>query len=133
MQKIKDTCKNIKRTYNRKMAERKVKNDERRRQKTAIYKFKVIKKMKELHNFCLDETYDIDLRKMYIETLNNVLIKKIIGLNTSIEVTFKFTINKEEVEDQYVDPFIIFVQDAINNYNLEELKLINRNVSKYLK
>jgi len=70
---------------------------------------------------------------MYIETLNNILIKKIIAINSSIDIHFKFTMNKNEVEDQYVDPFIVFVQDAINNYNLEELKLIDRYTSKYLK
>lgn len=128
-----NTGKSIKRNYNKRKIEKKVKNDEIRRQRTAIYKFKVIKKMKQLHDFCLEETYDRDLRKIYTEILNDVLIKKIIVINSSIEILFKFSMNKEEIENQFVDPLVVFVKNCVDNYNLEELKLIDRYVSKYLK
>ena len=118
--------------YSAKKAANKVRDEEIRRQRTAIYKFKVIKKMKELHDFCLEQNYDRDLREMYIETLNNVLIKKIVAINSSIEISFKFTMNNEEVEDQFVDPFVVFVRNCLSNYNLEELKVINRYVTKFL-
>ena len=132
MQSIKRTGTSIKNKYSAKKAEKKVRDEEIRRQRTSIYKFKVIKKMKKLYDFCLVESYDRDVREMYIETLNNVLIKKIISINSSIEVSFKFTMNKEEIEDKFGDPFIVFVKNCINNYNLEELKVINRYVTKFL-
>ena len=132
MQKIKNAGTSVKNKYNRKKAEKKVRDEEIRRQRTAIYKFKVIKKMKELYDFCLEQNYDRDLREMYIETLNNVLIKKIIVINSSIDISFKFTMNQVEVDDQFVDPFVVFVRNCISNYNLEELKVIDRYVTKFL-
>lgn len=113
--------------------ERKVKNEEKIRERTSIYRFRIIKKMKKLYDLCLDETYDIDLRETYLLTLNNILIKKIIGINTSIDVEFRFTLNKEEENNQFVDTFVVFVRNTINCYNLHELKLIDHIVTKFLK
>ena len=122
----------IKNKYNKEMNERKVKNDEIRRQRTATYRFKVIKKMKELYDLCLDESYDRDLKEIYVETLNNVLMKKIIGVSSN-EVFFKFTMDNHQEQDQFVNPFVVFVRNTVNHYNLEELKCIDHYVSKFLK
>jgi len=137
MQSIKNGCNkagtSVKNKYNKKMNDRKVKKEEIRRQRTAIYKFRVIKKMKKLYDLCLDESYDRDLREIYISTLNNILMKQIVTMNSSIEISFKFTMNNEQFENQFVDPFVVFVRNCLSNYNLEELKLIDHLASKYLK
>ena len=122
----------IKNKYNKEKNERKVKNDEIRRQRTATYRFKVIKKMKELYDLCLDESYDRDLKEIYVETLNNVLMKKIIGVSSN-EVFFKFTMDNHQEQDQFVNPFVVFVRNTIDHYTLEELKCIDHYVSKFLK
>ena len=122
----------VKNKYNKTMNDRKVKNDEKIRQRTAIYRFRVIKKMKKLYDLCLNETYDRDLRETYLLTLNNIFIRKIISINSDIEVSFKFTMNKEQVEDQFVDPFVVFVRTTINQYNLQELKVIDHYATKFL-
>ena len=122
----------VKNKYNKTMNDRKVINDEKIRQRTAIYRFRVIKKMKKLYDLCLNETYDRDLRETYLLTLNNIFIKKIISINSDIDVSFKFTLNNEEVENQFVDQFVVFVRSCINNYNLQELKVIDRYATKFL-
>ncbi len=134
MQAIKNAGTSVKNKYNKKMNDRAVEKEEKLRQRTAIYRFKTIKKMKKLYDLCLDETYDRDLRETYLLTLNNILIKKIIGINTSIEVSFKFIMNKQAEEDLlFIDTFVVFVRNCINNYNLEELKLIDRYATKFLR
>ena len=136
MQSIKNGCNNagtsVKNKYNKTMNDRAVKKAEKIRQRTAIYRFRVIKKMKKLYDLCLNETYDRDLRETYLLTLNNIFIKKIISINSDIDVSFKFTLNNEEVENQFVDQFVVFVRSCINNYNLQELKVIDRYATKFL-
>ena len=136
MQKVKtsfnNTTRKVKNKYNKEMNERKVKNAELLRQRTETYRFKVIKKMKNLYDLCLDKTYDSDLRNIYVTTLNNILMKKIKSINSTIEVVFTFTMNQQQEEDQFVNSFAVFVMNCINNYNLEELKVINHYVTKFL-
>ena len=131
MQAIKNCPTKIKNKYNKEMNERKVKNTEIRRQRTVTYRFKVIKKMKELYDLCLDESYDKDLREMYVENLNDVLMKKILSISSN-EIFFKFTTNHQQEDDQFVNSFIVFVRNTINHYTLEELKCIDHYVSKFL-
>ena len=136
MQKVKtsfnNTTRKVKNKYNKEMNERKVKNAELLRQRTEIYRFKVIKKMKELYDLCLDNTYDSDLREIYVTTLNNILMKKVIAINSTIEVVFTFSMNQQQEADLFVNSFVIFMKDCISRYNLEELKCINHYVSKFL-
>lgn len=132
MNKVKGTFNKGKDTISKKNNERKVKNKEKIRQRTAIYRFRVIKKMKKLYDLCLKEDYQYELRQRYVKTLNDILINKIIVLNSSIEVFFRFSTDLEKEKESFVNPFVVFVNNTINHYDLKELKCIDHYVTKFL-
>lgn len=132
MNTIKNNYNKGKNTLSRKNNERKVKNEEKIRQRTEIYKFRVIKKMKILYDLALDQDYELALREKYVKTLNDILINKIIALNSSIEIFFRFTLDLEKANESFVNPFVVFVNNSIIHYDLKELKCIDHYVTKFL-
>ena len=132
MNKVKNTFNKGKDKVSRKNNERKVKNEEKIRQRTEIYRFRVIKKMKKLYDLCLDENYEYALREKYVKTLNDILINKMIALNSSVEIFFRFTLDSEKQDESFVNPFVVFINTSINHYELKELKCIDHYVTKFL-
>jgi hypothetical protein len=132
MNTIKNNYNKGKNTLSRKNNERKVKNEEKIRQRTENYRFRVIKKLKKLYDLCLEEDYQYELREKYVKTLNDILINKIIALNSSIEIFFRFTLDLEKANESFVNPFVVFVNNSIIHYDLKELKCIDHYVTKFL-
>ena len=132
MNKIKNTFSKGKNSVERKNNERKVKNEEKIRQRTEIYRFRVIKKLKKLYDLCLEEDYQYELREKYVKTLNDILINKMIALNSSIEIFFRFTLNSEKEDDSFINPFVVFINNSVNHYDLKQLKCIDHYVTKFL-